>query len=325
MAVLGRSGSGKSSIVFAGLFPALRRSGASASRRSGTSSSLRPGQQPLQALIETFDPPDAGPRRDRDPGRARTRRADLLRKGEVTLAQLVRDRLEKDQGTTRLLLYVDQWEELYTQAQPREPKTDEDKARAADARLFVDLVLDAAANAPCTLVLSVRSDFYPDIQTHDRLRAAVQDCQVSLGPMTAAELTAAIEGPAKAVGGSVDPELTERLLRDIGLDLQRRRSDQYDIGKLPLLEYALEQAWAKAKDGRIGLGQYAGPRAGARGAREQDLRPAAAGAAGRRQAPVRQPRHARRGPRGHARPDHPAGRPRPCWRWPRPSPAATPA
>ncbi len=52
-------------------------------------------------------------------------------------------------------------------------------------------------------------DFYPDIQTHDELRAAVQESQVSLGPMTAPELTGAIEGPAKAVGGNVDPELTK--------------------------------------------------------------------------------------------------------------------
>lgn len=80
------------------------------------------------------------------------------------------------------------------------------KIRADDARQFVDLVLEAAAKSPCTPVLSVRSDFYPDLQAHDRLRAAVQDCQVSLGPMTAAELTAAIEGPAKVVGGSVEPE-----------------------------------------------------------------------------------------------------------------------
>ena len=65
--------------------------------------------------------------------------------------------------------------------------------------------------------------------------------------MTAAELTAAIEGPAKAVGGSVEPELTRKLLRDIGLDLTNGRADQYDIGKLPLLEFALEQAWARSK------------------------------------------------------------------------------
>ena len=54
------------------------------------------------------------------------------------------------------------------------------------------------------------------------------------------------------------PDLTARLIRDIGLDVTVGRDDQYDIGKLPLLEYALGQAWAKRKDEEIGLGQYAG-------------------------------------------------------------------
>ena len=76
--------------------------------------------------------------------------------------------------------------------------------------------------------------------------------------MTEAELRDAIEGPAKAVGARVDADLTDRLLRDIGLDVTSGRQDEYDIGKLPLLEYALEQAWVKRDNARIGLGQYAG-------------------------------------------------------------------
>ncbi|MGE3295338.1 MAG: TIR domain-containing protein [Geminicoccaceae bacterium] len=257
VAVLGRSGSGKSSVVFAGLLPALRQEKGAGQQAVWQILDLRPGAEPLHALIETFDPPDEGLSRTQKLA-AINAGVELLRQRKVTLAQLVCDRLKDDPGTTRLLLYVDQWEELYTQAQPRDPKTPEDQARAADARRFIDLALDAADNSPCTLVLSVRSDFYPDLQTHDALRAAVQDCQVSLGPMTKAELTAAIEGPAKALGGSVEPELTRKLLRDIGLDPANPGADHYDIGKLPLLEYALEQTWAKAKDRRLGLAHYAG-------------------------------------------------------------------
>ena len=119
-------------------------------------------------------------------------------------------------------------------------------------------MLEAAATSPCTLVLSVRSDFYPDLQTHDGLRVAVQESQVSLGTMNEAELRDVIEGPPKALGASVDPELTKKLIRDIGLDPASGRSDEYDIGKLPLLEYALEQAWAKRTGPRIGLENYSG-------------------------------------------------------------------
>ncbi len=257
VAVVGRSGSGKSSIVYAGLLPALRKERGLGNDAVWDMVSLRPGSEPLHALIDTFDPPPEELSRTQKLARINDG-VELLRAKKVSLAQLIRDRLKDEKGTTRLLLYVDQWEELYTQAQPREVRTDEDKRRADDARLFIDLVLDAAATSPCTLVLTVRSDFYPDIQGHDRLREAVQQCQVSLGPMTEAELRDAIEGPAKAVGARVDADLTDRLLRDIGLDVTSGRQDEYDIGKLPLLEYALEQAWVKRENARIGLGQYAG-------------------------------------------------------------------
>jgi hypothetical protein len=58
VAVLGRSGSGKSSIVYAGLFPELRRERGTGQQAVWNIASLRPGRQPLQALIEAFDPPD---------------------------------------------------------------------------------------------------------------------------------------------------------------------------------------------------------------------------------------------------------------------------
>ena len=257
VAVIGRSGSGKSSIVFAGLLPALRRERGLSGQSVWKIVELRPYAEPLHELARAFDPPAD------EPGSIAYRAqlndaAKLFRDRKLTLAELVRDRLRDEQGSTRLLLYVDQWEELYTLAAPREPKSDEERARAADVKLFIDLVLDAAASSPCTLILSARSDFYPDIQTHDRLRAAVQDSQVSLGSMIETELRAVIEGPPKAIGAGVDPELTEKLIRDIGLDPASGRGGEYDIGKLPLLEYALEQAWAKRTGAKIGTTQYAG-------------------------------------------------------------------
>ena len=257
VAVVGRSGSGKSSIVYAGLLPAMRREQGVGGGSVWQILDLRPHDEPLHQLAAAFDPPQD------EPGSLAYRAAlnegaKLFRERSVTLAELVRDRLRKESGSTRVLLYVDQWEELYTQATPREINTGADRARAADAKLFIDLVLDAAASSPCTLVLSVRSDFNPDLQSHDGLRVAVQESQVSLGTMNEAELRDVIEGPPKALGARVDPELTKKLIRDIGLDPTSGRSDEYDIGKLPLLEYALEQAWAKRSGAEIGLANYSG-------------------------------------------------------------------
>ncbi len=257
VAVIGRSGSGKSSIVYAGLFPALRRERGVGGQSVWQILDLRPHAEPLNELAVAFNPPkaDLGPV---DRRAELNRLASRFRNHELTLAQLVCDRLRDEPGSTRLLLYVDQWEELYTQAAVREPNNEEDRARAADVRLFIDLVLEAAAKSHCTMVLTARSDFYPDIQNHDDLRVAVQNSQVSLGTMNKEELEAVIEGPPKVLGASVDKRLTERLIRDIGLDPTSGWSDEYDIGKLPLLEYALEQAWGKRTGSQIGLSQYAG-------------------------------------------------------------------
>ena len=259
VAVIGRSGSGKSSIVYAGLFPALRR------REKGLGEQsmwrivhLRPYAEPLNQLVAAFDPPKAEPN-SMEWLAALNAKAKLFRSGEVNLAELVRARLNQDKGSTRVLLYVDQWEELYTQALRRGVRKDEDPSQPAkDVKLFIDLVVEAAAKSRCTLVLSARSDFYPDIQNHDGLRVAVQESQVSLGTMSEAELREVIEGPPKALGASVDPELTKKLIRDIGLDPASGRADEYDIGKLPLLEYALEQAWAKRTGPRLGPENYSG-------------------------------------------------------------------
>ncbi len=111
--VVGRSGSGKSSLVYAGLMPALRRE----RDQFWNVLSLRPGPSPLRALAAAFNP-----RADNE-GAAEyqtkiTREADNLRTGDPELlSHMIRDELDRAQGRPdRLLLYIDQWEELYAQA-----------------------------------------------------------------------------------------------------------------------------------------------------------------------------------------------------------------
>jgi hypothetical protein len=307
VAVIGRSGSGKSSIVYAGLFPALRRERGVGDQSVWQILHLRPHAEPLTELALAFNPlkADLGPM---DRRAELNRLACRFRNREVSLAELVRDRLRDEPGSTRLLLYVDQWEELYTLAAPREPKNDEERARAADVRLFIDLVLEAAAKSSCTLALSARSDFYPDIQNHDGLRKAAQENQVSLGTMNEAELRAVIEGPAKALGASVDPKLTQKLIRDIGLDpasgqerrIRHRQAAAAGIcARTSLVE--TDRAANRPRD-------LFRARTGAGGAGERALRKTLRRGAGGGQAPVREPRHARRGSRGHPRPHRHAER-----------------
>ncbi|MFO1049683.1 MAG: toll/interleukin-1 receptor domain-containing protein [Geminicoccaceae bacterium] len=238
LTLVGRSGSGKSSVIQAGLIPALRR-GADGCRWAVVT--LRPGDAPLHALVRAFDPPPA----DLAPleATARTeRQVELFREDSRLLAAHVRELLAaaEERGTDRLLLYVDQWEELYTQA-----------VRTADADRFIDLLLHAAAASPCTVALSVRADFYGDLLRHDGLAAAVPAGLVNLGPLGREDLALAIEQPARAVGLAVDRPLTETLLSAVA----------EDSGKLPLLQYALKQTWQQSRrrdppDARLSLDDY---------------------------------------------------------------------
>jgi hypothetical protein len=240
--LVGRSGSGKSSVVYAGLIPALRRR---ADGRTWAVMSLRPGPEPLHSLVRAFDPPppDLAPF---DAAFRVRRQVELLRSEDGLVGEHIRALLAdpQERGTDRLLLYVDQWEELYTQAL-HNPAL-EPKQAASDVERFIDLVLDATRTSPCTVVLTVRADFYGDLLRHGALAASVPGGLVNLGPMDRADLEAAIGKPAQAVGLTVDRPLVDELLDEVCDDL----------GKLPLLEYALRETWQHREDGRLTLTTY---------------------------------------------------------------------
>jgi WD40 repeat protein len=240
--VVGRSGSGKSSVVYAGLIPALRRR---VDGRTWSILSLRPGAQPLHALVRAFDPPPP----DLPPFEADQRidkQVEILRTEAGALGRRVRTLLASadERGTDCLLLHIDQWEELYTQAQ--RPSAGTAEQAQADVARFIDLVLDAAQTSPCTVVITVRADFYGELLKHGALAAAVPPGLVNLGPMSRADLAAAIQGPAMAVGLTVDPLLLQELLDEV--------TD--DLGKLPLLEYALKETWLRREGKRLTLNAY---------------------------------------------------------------------
>jgi hypothetical protein len=227
--VVGRSGSGKSSLVYAGLFPALRRD----REQFWNVLTLRPGPSPLRSLAAAFNP------RTDDQGAAEyqtkiTKEADELRTADPELlSNMIRQELDQAEGKPdRLLLYVDQWEELYAQA-----PLGSDRKRAAehdgDVNRFIDLLLTAAQTAPVNIVATVRADFYDPLIGHEGIKSLLPNHQVLLGKMSRSELQQTIVEPARIVGLVVAPELVQRILDDVG----------EDEGMLPLLEYALKETW----------------------------------------------------------------------------------
>src|SRR5262249_17406556 len=115
---------------------------------------------------------------------------------------------------TRLLLIVDQWEELYT-----EPEAE------TEARRFIEEVLSATASRKLTLVLTMRADFLGRALANRTLAARLNEPQITLGPMTRSELERAIRVPAEKVNLQFEAGLIDRILDDVG----------DEPGKLPLL------------------------------------------------------------------------------------------
>ena len=238
VAVVGPSGSGKSSVVRAGLVADLRRSPEGMIWEIAT---LLPGDRPCRALAKAllplYDPKLLlGPtitQRQRDEEVAAL--ANAIDNGSLLLRDVVTTVLEQQPGTDRLLLVVDQWEELYTQCR-----------QAQAIRQFVDQLIEATIHAPLTVVLTLRTDFLGYAQEYRPLLDRLQDGTVQLGPMTQEELEQVITRPAEKVGLNFEPGLVRGLLEDVG----------EEPGNLPLLEFALTRLWETRRGGCLHHAAY---------------------------------------------------------------------
>jgi energy-coupling factor transporter ATP-binding protein EcfA2 len=241
--VVGRSGSGKSSLVYTGLLPALRRQ----RDRFWDVLSLRPGPEPLRALATAFNP-----RADTEGAAGYAAKiseeVDKLRTGDSDLlSHMIRGQLDQAEGKPdRLLLYIDQWEELYAQTPP---SSDQERLaqHSTDVTRFIDLLLTAARTASVAVVATVRADFYDPLIGHQDLRSLLPTRQVLLGSMPRSELERTIVEPAKKVGLAFDPpSLVQSILDEAG----------EDEGMLPLLQYALKETWALRKGNAMTADSY---------------------------------------------------------------------
>jgi len=173
--VIGPSGSGKSSLVFAGLVPALRQSGLFGPG-DWLVRALRPGERPLAALAEVLHGDPAAPER--------------------AVSELLGARAD----TRRLLLIVDQFEETFTLA-------------GEEAGPFQRALLRLAQTPECYVVLTVRADFCADLMTCPLWRE-IQAHRVEVLPLGGDGLRQAIVMPAEDAGVFVEAALVERLVGD---------------------------------------------------------------------------------------------------------------
>ena len=218
VAVVGPSGSGKSSVVYAGLIPKLRK------EENWLIESFRPGKEPFlplaSALVRQLEP-EAG---ETQQLREAVGLAGDFQNGRITLQQVVSRILDRNPGK-RLLLVADQFEELYTLCQVKE-----------EQERFANELLTAIRQENITLVLTLRADFYGYVLSYRPFRDALQEFTPQLlSSMKREELQQAIELPAQKLEIQLEPQLTQRILDDVG----------EEPGNLPLLEFALTRLWEK--------------------------------------------------------------------------------
>ena len=213
LAIVGASGSGKSSLVRAGLVPALRWNKASTDWNVYV---LTPTAHPLESLAICLTSENLSVTT------TATLMDDFVRDPR-SLQIFVRRKLGLENGS-RLLLVVDQFEELFALCHSEEE-------RAA----FIQNLLTAASevDGQVILVITLRADFYAHCATYPQLREALAKHQEYIGAMNEGELKRAIEEPAQRGRWEFEPGLVDVLLHDVG----------HEPGALPLLSHALLETW----------------------------------------------------------------------------------
>ena len=232
--VVGMSGSGKSSLVRAGLIPDLTGSYVETDTSGWRIVVLRPGRNPMkelaQALSSEFNSSDVDTV------------LNTLRDTSAGLARVAKQNLGSGE---KLLVLVDQFEELF-----RYREATDGAGEADDDTTFVKLLLAATGEGehplpgfddlPVYVVTTMRSDFLGKCSQFRGLPEALNHSQYLIPRLTREEQREVIEGPIAIAGAAIDPPLVQELLNDLG--------DNPD--QLPALQHALMRSWEHSAESR---------------------------------------------------------------------------
>ena len=234
LAVVGASGSGKSSLVNCGLRPALHRGLMSSAGTSWRIAQFRPGTRPLAALAHALAADGA---------------LYYDYSGAIPLAEIIDTSLRVSKRGlidacrkarlpegVNLLVVVDQFEELFRYQTLGFSETARQE-RSEESIAFVNLLLEAKRqlDLPIYIVLTMRSDFLGNCAEFSGLPEAINEGQYLVPRMTREERRTAIRGPVRVGGARISPVLLTRLVNDVG--------DNPD--QLSILQHALNRTWAR--------------------------------------------------------------------------------
>jgi len=248
--IIGASGSGKSSLVRAGVVPAIKKGVTYVNRASLQESSshwqvhiLTPTAHPLEALAIALT------RDSKSVSTATTLVDDFSKDPRSLHFFLLRQNKTRDPSPPRhTLLVVDQFEELFTLCRDDfEREAFIDNLLAALTPIPLSLGEERKGEGYLTLIITLRADFYAHLAQYPELRDAVAHQQEYIGPMTTDELRLAIEEPAHHEHWEFEPGLVDLILRDVG----------DEPGALPLLSHALLETWNRRAGHMLTLKGYA--------------------------------------------------------------------
>jgi WD40 repeat protein len=209
--LVGPSSSGKSSLLAAGLKPAILSSGYWATGFWAVLE-MRPGSEPVGRLIELLGRPLDDP------------------------AQAVAAWLEAHRPAQRLLLMLDQLEELFLQAD------------SVEQAKFIAIISELCQSEKCAVVAALRSDMAPDLQASGLWPSGKDEC-MQIAPIEGDNLREAIRQPALDVGVTIEPALVERLTADAS----------NEPGRMPLLQEMMRLLWGSMERRTIRLSAYEHP------------------------------------------------------------------
>lgn len=229
LAVVGASGSGKSSLVRAGVVPVMKRNN---SLPDGTEPplgewevfTLTPTAHPLVKLAVTLFPDDYAQQA-------------ILKEQSAQDPKTLRNMLiPKIEPGHKILLFVDQFEEIFTLCEKEEER-----------QVFIDNLLSLVEdNNEFKVIITLRADFYAECLRYEGLRQVLKTSQEPLGAMTSQELAAAILEPAAKGNWQFQAGLIEEIIEEVG----------EEPGALPLLSHALLETWHRRRGRVLTLSGY---------------------------------------------------------------------
>ncbi|BAY82790.1 pentapeptide repeat-containing protein [Calothrix parasitica NIES-267] len=222
LAIMGATGSGKSSVIRAGLVYQIRQGEQISGSEDWQVYTFQPGKYPLQHLANELQ----------------TDVEEFRTKGSEYLKSIC------EQSSSRVVLVIDQLEEVFTLAKDKEERLRE-REQFFECLMYA---LEKVKNNKLCLVLGIRADFFGKFaeQEYKGLARKIQQHLVAVTPMDKDELTQAIEKPAKQLGYTIEPKLVSKLIEDV----------KNEPGSLPLLQYALQELWEQSTDKCLTVAAY---------------------------------------------------------------------